>query len=50
MKNRYVRNAHISEAEFRKILRLFVADLTATQISELTKLERNTTNRIYNFL
>ncbi|MDR2681513.1 MAG: IS1595 family transposase, partial [Holosporaceae bacterium] len=32
MKNRYIKNTHISESQFRKILRLFGADLTATQI------------------
>ncbi|MDR0631760.1 MAG: IS1595 family transposase, partial [Holosporaceae bacterium] len=30
-KNRYIRRAHISGAKFREILRLFGADLTATQ-------------------
>jgi hypothetical protein len=32
-----MKNAHISETKFRKILRLLEADLTATQISCLIK-------------
>jgi transposase len=50
MKNRYIKNAHISEAKFREILRLFGADLTATQISELAKVERKTVGRILQLL
>jgi transposase len=50
MKNRYIKNTHISESQFRKILRLFGADLTATQISELAKVERKTINRILQLL
>jgi transposase len=50
MKNRYIKNAHISEAKFREILRLFGADLTAVQISELAKVERKTINRILQLL
>jgi transcription initiation factor IIE alpha subunit len=50
MKNRYIKRAHISEAKFREILRLFGADLTATQISELAKVERKTINRILQLL
>jgi transcription initiation factor IIE alpha subunit len=50
MKNRYIKYAHISEAKFRGILRLFGADLTAAQISELAKIERNTVNRILQLL
>jgi transposase len=50
MKNRYIKNAHISEAKFREILRLFGADLRATQISELAKVERKTANRILQLL
>jgi hypothetical protein len=50
MKNRYIKNAHISEAKFREIFRLFGGDLTATQISELAKIERKTANRILQLL
>ncbi len=37
--------ARISRAKFRQILKLFALDLTATQISALTALNRNTVNR-----
>ncbi len=40
----YIR-ARISRAKFRQILRLFALDLTASQIAELTNLNRNTLNR-----
>jgi transposase len=46
-KNRYLKSAHISEAKFRKILRCFSVDITATKTSELTGISRPTTNRIY---
>lgn len=41
---RFVR-ARISRAKFRQLLKLFALDLTATQITALTKLNRNTVNR-----
>ena len=50
MKNRYIKHAHISENKFRQILRLFCADLTSTQIAEVTKINRNTINRILQLL
>jgi transposase len=50
MKNRYIKNSHISTAKFREILRLFGADLTATQIAKLSKIERKTINRILQLL
>jgi transposase-like protein len=46
MRNRYVKRARISEATFRKFLRHVAADLTATQIAQLTGLNRNTVNRL----
>lgn len=45
MGNKYVRRAKISEAKFRELVRLFTLDLTATQIAELSGLNRNTVNR-----
>jgi transposase-like protein len=45
MKNRYARRARISEHQFRRIVRLFALDLDATQIAELSGLNRNTVNR-----
>ena len=50
MKNRYIKHTHISENKFRQILRLFCADLTSTQISEVTQINRNTINRILQLL
>lgn len=48
MNNKYVNRAKISEAKFRELVRLFALDLTATQMAELTGLNRNTVNRYVN--
>ena len=45
LKNRYAKGSHISEHKFRQIVRLFAADLDASQISCLAALNRNTVNR-----
>lgn len=45
MKNRYAHRSKISQAKFRQLVRLFALDLEATQIAELTALNRNTVNR-----
>jgi transposase len=45
MKNKYVNRAKISEKQFMSIIQLFSLDLDASQISELTKINRNTINR-----
>ena len=45
MVNRYAKRSKVSEAKIRQILKLFVLDLNASQISILTKLNRNTINR-----
>src|ERR671939_295000 len=37
--------ARISRAKFRQLLKLFALDLTATQVTALTGLNRNTVNR-----
>lgn len=50
MKNKYIKHTHISERKFRQILKLFCTDLTATQISEIVGINRNTTNRIIQLL
>ena len=47
MKNKYVNRSKISEAKFRQLVKLFAMDLTATQTTELTGLNRNTVNRLY---
>lgn len=48
MDNRYVNRAKISEAKFRQLVRYFALDLTATQMAELSNLNRNTVNRYLN--
>ena len=45
MKNKYVIRSRISEAKFRQIILLFSEDLSATQISHLTGLSRQTINK-----
>ena len=50
MKNKYIKHSHISEEKFRQILKLFAADLTAKQISDLAGVNINTINRILNLL
>ena len=45
VKNKYVTRSRISEAKFRQIILLFSEDLSATQISHLTKLSRQTINK-----
>ena len=45
MKNRYAKRSKISEPKFRQLVRLFALNLEATQIAELTALNRNTVNR-----
>jgi len=47
-KNKYVRRAKISEYKFRKLIKYFADDLSATQISLLTQINRNTVNRYLN--
>ena len=45
VKNKYVIRSRISEAKFRQIILLFSEDLSATQISHLTGLSRQTINK-----
>ena len=45
VKNKYVKHAHISEAKFRQIILLLSEDLSATQISHLTKISRPSINK-----
>jgi transposase len=47
-RNRYVHRAKISEAKFRQFLRCFALDMEATKIAHLTRLNRNTVNRLVN--
>lgn len=45
MKNKYAKRSKISEPKFRELVKLFALNLEATQIAELTALNRNTVNR-----
>lgn len=47
-KNKYIKVAKISEEKFREIIKCFALDLTATDVAEITNLNRKTINRIYN--
>jgi len=48
--NRYAVRAHISERQFREIVRLFALDLEATKVAGITGLNRNTINRYFMLL
>lgn len=45
VKNKYSNRAKISEKKIREIIKLFAIDLTASQITQITGLNRNTVNR-----
>lgn len=45
MKNKYVSRAKIDENQFKSIVQMFALDLDASQISKVTKTNRNTINR-----
>jgi len=40
MKNKYLNNAHISEAKFRKVFKYFASDFDATKCCQLTYQEK----------
>lgn len=46
-KNKYIKNSHISESQFRSILKEFCLDSSATETSKRLGMNRNTVNRIY---
>jgi transposase len=50
MRNKYIKNAKISEAEFRTVLRLFCLEMEAKKVSEFTGLNRVTINRIFELI
>lgn len=50
MKNRYLRHAHISEVHFRKVLKLFCADVPALTTGSLVGLSVQSTQRLYDRL
>lgn len=45
LKNKYANRSKISEAKIRQIVKLFSLDLDASQITQITGLNRNTVNR-----
>lgn len=48
--NRYAKSSKLSEAQFRAFIRLVAADLTASQIAQVSGLNRNTVNRFLSLL
>lgn len=48
MKNKYQKKSHITEGKFREILRYFCEDFSATTTANLSKISRNTINKLYN--
>ena len=49
-KNRYLPRAHISEAKFREVSRLFCAGITADQAAQIISLNPKTTLRLFTLL
>lgn len=47
MINKYIKHAHISEVKFRAVLNCFSQDFTASQTTLLTRISRNTINRLF---
>lgn len=50
LRNRYAKSSKLSEAQFRAFVRLVAADLTASQIAQVSGLDRNTVNRLLGLL
>jgi transposase len=50
LKNKYQYRSRISEAKFREIIKYFSLDFTASNIAKLSNINRNTINKILNFL
>lgn len=50
LRNRYVKSSKLSEAQFQAFVRLVAADLTASQIAQVSGLNRNTVNRLLGLL
>lgn len=50
MKNKYLKVAKISEAKFRSLVEYFAQDIPASTAAKLTRLNRNTSQRIYSLL
>lgn len=47
MINKYLKRAHISERQFRRVLKLFSQDFEATKIGQLTGISRISINKIF---
>jgi transposase len=47
MKNKYYIRSRISEAKFREVIKYFALDIDATKTSQITNLNRNTINKIF---
>ena len=45
IKNKYVNRLKISEVKIRQLVKLFALDLDASQIAQISNLNRNTVNR-----
>lgn len=50
MKNKYLKVAKISEAKFRVLVDCFSEDIAATQAARLSRVNRNTAQRIFTLL
>lgn len=50
MNNKYVRHTHLSEPRFKELLKYFGADLTATEAANLSRINRNTANRMFRLI
>ena len=47
MKNKYYNRSRISEAKFREIVKYFSIDIDATKTADITNINRNTINKIF---
>jgi len=47
MKNKYYNRSRISEAKFREVVKYFSLNIDATKTAEITHLNRNTINKIF---
>ena len=47
MKNKYIKNTHISELKFKQILQLFALDLEASKVAKIVKISRPTINKFF---
>ena len=50
VRNRYLKHAHVSDREFRQVLKMYCVDIGALTASKLTGLNKNTTHRLYGLL